>query len=264
MKLGFCFGLLLCTPFLIFGQNVETGEASFYAKGFDRQLTANEEHFNQSELTGAHKELPFGTKVRVTNLANNKTVVVRINDRGPYVPGRVIDLTRSAAKKLGFIHQGITNVKIQVVDESTPVGEFRDLADSDSIRLINLDGDAFVEKNPSSFTKGENKLIAKKTRFYKPDAKRIKPEGYGIEIKSYTEKMKAFKRIDQLKARYDKSVVLEVADVEGIKVFNVVLSNFKSYNQADRYKENEIIQGFPDAFVINLKKSGEQIGSRPR
>jgi rare lipoprotein A len=91
----------------------ETGKASFYGNEFDGRKTANGETFHQSQLTAAHKHLPFGTMVKVTNLANNKTVVVRINDRGPYAAGRIIDLSKAAAKQIDMIAAGIARVKIE-------------------------------------------------------------------------------------------------------------------------------------------------------
>ena len=90
----------------------ETGMASYYAESYNGKKTANGEIYNSSELTAAHKKLPFGTKVKVTNLSNGKTVKVRVNDRGPYVAGRIIDLTRAAAKKIDMVSAGVTKVKI--------------------------------------------------------------------------------------------------------------------------------------------------------
>ena len=81
---------------------VQSGKASFYADKFEGTTTASGEKYRHNRLTAAHKTLPFGTKVRVTNLANSKTVEVVINDRGPYVEGRIIDLSRGAAEELGF------------------------------------------------------------------------------------------------------------------------------------------------------------------
>ncbi len=91
------------------------GIASFYADKFVGRTTASGEKYKHNKLTAAHKTLPFGTKVKVTNLSNKKSVVVIINDRGPFVKGRIIDLSKSAAKKLDFINQGITKVKIKVL-----------------------------------------------------------------------------------------------------------------------------------------------------
>jgi rare lipoprotein A len=88
------------------------GLASFY--GHESQ-TASGERFNPGELTAAHRTLPFGTRVRVTNTATGKSVTVRINDRGPYVPGRVVDVSHSAAESLGIVRQGVAKVKLDVV-----------------------------------------------------------------------------------------------------------------------------------------------------
>jgi rare lipoprotein A len=87
------------------------GIASFYK--FDSK-TASGEQFNPSELTAAHRTLPFGTRLRVTNIASGRSVTVRINDRGPFVPGRVIDVSHSAAEELGMIDRGISKVKLEV------------------------------------------------------------------------------------------------------------------------------------------------------
>jgi rare lipoprotein A len=95
------------------GYTTRKGIASYYADFYEGRTTANGEIYRQNKITAAHKTLPFGTKVKVTNLANNKTVVVRINDRGPFVKGRIIDLTKAAAKEIGMIGAGISKVKIR-------------------------------------------------------------------------------------------------------------------------------------------------------
>ncbi len=92
---------------------VTRGTASYYADQFQGRRTANGETFNMHELTAAHRSLPFGTWVKVTNLSNGKDVIVRINDRGPYVKGRIIDLSIGAAKELGIVHSGIVKVKLE-------------------------------------------------------------------------------------------------------------------------------------------------------
>ncbi|CAD5971212.1 septal ring lytic transglycosylase RlpA family protein [Planktothrix agardhii] len=91
------------------------GWASWYGPGFDGNLTANGETFNQYDLTAAHPSLPFGTTVRVTNKDNGQSVVVRINDRGPYAGGRVLDLSKGAAQAIGMIGSGVAPVQIDVL-----------------------------------------------------------------------------------------------------------------------------------------------------
>lgn len=91
------------------------GIASYYGKKFHGRNTANGEVFNNNALTAAHLTLPFGSKVKVTCLKNGKSVIVRINDRGPHVRGRIIDLSYAAAKKIGLIKLGTTKVKLEVL-----------------------------------------------------------------------------------------------------------------------------------------------------
>jgi rare lipoprotein A len=94
------------------GTKTSQGIASFYSEG---TRTASGEKFDANELTAAHPTLPFGTKLRVTNVTNGQSVTVRVNDRGPYVPGRVVDVSYSAARTLGMVGGGVAKVKLDVV-----------------------------------------------------------------------------------------------------------------------------------------------------
>ena len=94
------------------------GLAAYYSDRLDGRRTASGQVFDQSKLTAAHQTLPFGTMVKVTNTKNGRSVVVRINDRGPTQAGRVIDLSRAAASKLGMLRAGLVPVKLEVVKEA--------------------------------------------------------------------------------------------------------------------------------------------------
>ena len=94
----------------------QTGVASWYGEEYHGRETASGEVFDMYKLTAAHNKLPFGTRVRVINLKNGKSVIVKINDRGPFVRGRIIDLSYAAAKKIGILQCGTAEVRIQVVD----------------------------------------------------------------------------------------------------------------------------------------------------
>ena len=96
----------------------QVGLASWYGPHFQRKRTADGERFNMNSLTAAHQTLPFNSYVRVTNLANGRAVVVRINDRGPYVSGRIIDLSAKAARELGIQEDGVARVRIELVNTS--------------------------------------------------------------------------------------------------------------------------------------------------
>ncbi len=92
-----------------------TGVASYYGGKFHGRRTASGEIFNKNAMTAAHRSLKFGTKVKVTNLRNGRAVLVRVNDRGPHVRGRIIDLSQAAAKKIGLAHAGTARVKLEVL-----------------------------------------------------------------------------------------------------------------------------------------------------
>lgn len=102
---------------------LETGIASWYGPRFHGKLTASGEVFNQDELTAAHRTLPWGSKVKVINLTNGKTVEVRINDRGPFEKGRIIDVSRAAARALGMLKSGIAQVRIEWFSDSDTSNE---------------------------------------------------------------------------------------------------------------------------------------------
>ncbi|WGE31784.1 septal ring lytic transglycosylase RlpA family protein [Actinobacillus genomosp. 2] len=96
----------------------QSGVASYYADKFNGRRTANGERFSNAAMTAAHKTLPFGTLVEVTNTRNGRSVVVRVNDRGPYAHARVVDLSKAAARQLGMHHHGTAHVKLAVLNKN--------------------------------------------------------------------------------------------------------------------------------------------------
>lgn len=113
MKRIFLTALMML--FLVVNAIAQTGYASYYADKFNGRKTASGQIFSNSKLTAAHKTLKFGTKVKVTNLKNSKSVIVTINDRGPFVKGRIIDLSKAAAKKIGMLQSGTAKVTVTVI-----------------------------------------------------------------------------------------------------------------------------------------------------
>ena len=117
--------LLLLVAFPLLSKE---GKASYYHDKFHGRMTASGTIFNQNEMTCAHKTLPFGTKLEVTNLTNNKTVIVTVTDRGPFIEGRHIDLSLAAARKLDFINEGVVRVNFTIVEPSRKRVESSDLS----------------------------------------------------------------------------------------------------------------------------------------
>ncbi|MBR5032643.1 MAG: septal ring lytic transglycosylase RlpA family protein [Treponema sp.] len=143
---------ILLTSFNLFGAELyKTGvTASYYAEDFHGKKTSNGERFNMNDLTCAHKSLPFNTILKVTNLANGKSVEVRVNDRGPFVLNREIDLSKAAAVKLGMIGSGTTKVKLEIVKKGANTKISQQTAASAIKIMKKLYGDAVVTTVASS------------------------------------------------------------------------------------------------------------------
>jgi rare lipoprotein A len=108
--------LLMLAAVSLFAQNELQGLASWYGGKFHGRLTSSGEVFDTNELTAAHRTLPFGTRVKVTNLDNGRSVVVKINDRGPFVEPRILDLSRAAAEELAMVDTGVALVSLEIID----------------------------------------------------------------------------------------------------------------------------------------------------
>lgn len=206
---------------------VQTGKASYYADKFEGRPTASGEKYKHSKLTAAHKSLPFGTKVRVTHLGNNRSVEVVINDRGPYVDDRIIDLSKSAAEKLGFITQGLAEVRLEVIDPG-------DGKKSDPVKAI------------------ENVTVEEK-EFYDFEIERKTPSGYGVQVGTYQELVNLMRLTDNLKKSYQKKVTVQVKVVNGIKYYGLILGQFSTRPKAEVFRD-EIKGKFPDAFIVEFNR----------
>jgi rare lipoprotein A len=221
------FTLLLHFLVLTSFAQVQTGKASFYADKFEGVSTASGEKYRHNKLTGAHKTLPFGTKVKVTNLANQQSVVVVINDRGPWVEDRIIDLSRSAAENLGFVNQGLADVQLEVVDPGD--GKVKE-----PIRMI------------------ENVAVDEK-EFYAFEIDRKNPRGYGVQIGTYQELVNLMRLSDNLKNSYKKEITVQVKVVNGIKYYGLIVGDFPNRQKAEQFRE-EIKSKFPDAFIVDYSR----------
>jgi rare lipoprotein A len=138
-------------------QDVFFGKASYYDENFNGRRTANGEIFSHKLLTAAHPYWPFNTKVRVTNMANNNSVVVRINDRGPFVKGRHIDLSKQAAVVLGFVKSGVVSVKMEILKWGTK----KDSTVSEPINASTNTNSEKTKKSPIKSSKAKPSVIKK-------------------------------------------------------------------------------------------------------
>ncbi len=219
---------LICSIFLTFGfAQTQSGKASFYADKFEGAPTASGEKYRHGKLTAAHKTLPFGTKVKVTNTSNNKSVEVVINDRGPWVDNRVIDLSKSAAQKLDFVNQGLADVTIEVLDAG-------DGKTSDPMKTV-------------------SHVVVEEKEFYDFEIARLSPKGYGVQIGTYQELVNLMRLSENLKSSYKKQVTVQVKVVNGVKYYGLILGQFGSRPKAEQFRE-QLRKKFPDAFIVEYNR----------
>lgn len=227
MKKAISVLLIFSMSALGLSAQTQSGKASFYADKFEGRTTASGEKYKHNKLTAAHKTLPFGTKVRVTNLANSKSVEVIINDRGPYVDGRIIDLSKSAAEQLEFINLGLAEVKMEVVDAGDGKGKTQPV----SIEKVSVD-----EKE-----------------FYDLSISRLKPSGFGVQIGTYQELVNMMRLSENLKNSYKRDVSVQVKVINGIKYYSIILGQFSKRSKASGFLE-DVKKKFPDAFIVEFDR----------
>lgn len=243
---------------------VQEGKASFYADKFEGRTTASGERYSHNKSTCAHLSLPFGTLVKVTNLSNDKSIVVRVNDRGPFVPNRIIDLSLSAAQKLDFVKDGITDVKIEVVDDQgavivdkvpesprpTPVKTEQRPASTVAAKPENKPA------SPSKPVTNEPKVVvtpeASISELYSVNVTRLNPQGYAVQIGSYKELVNLLRIADDLKTSLKEEVRVQVSTLNGEKIYRLMVGGFPQRSGADALKR-KVEQIYPDCFVVELK-----------
>lgn len=202
---------------------IKIGIASFYADKFEGRQTANGEIYYHAKRTAAHRTLPFGTVVKVTNLENNKFVVVRINDRGPFVDNRIIDLSKSAAEDLEFVKKGLAKVKVEEIANTNDLTDKR-----------------------TSERMGISKV------YYKLDSKKVFPKGKGVQIGSYTDDENVVKLTAELKSKYKKDVYIEIAQINNKKVYRVIVGCSENVQELDVLR-SKLKPQFPDCFIVDYK-----------
>lgn len=245
-KIFFLLGFLLLSQ-TFFGQITEIGKASFYADKFDGRVTASGEIFKQNALTAAHRTLPFGATVKVTNLDNQKSVIVKINDRGPFVNDRVIDLSKRAAEQLDFIKKGVAKVKVEVL--KIPEGKKKNSYDysfsESKTKVSKKEPEVRIEKTNN----GEGLIASQAIDYYKLKTEKTNPTGFGIQVASYQEAANLIKRCNEIEQETRKTVFVQIGENNQSKVYRIIIGTFSSREKANDF--NERIQGkFKGSFVV--------------
>jgi rare lipoprotein A len=190
----------------------ERGIASWYGKKFHGRKTSNGETYNMYAMTAAHKTLPMGTRLRVSNLNTNKTVIVRINDRGPFVRGRIIDLSYSAAKEIDMISTGTAPVEIAVIE---------------SAKKVQSDTASAAPDQPTDYYSGN----------------------FTFQIGAFKDKSNAARLKQQLETKY-RNVHISEFDTGKEILYRVRVGRATSLDEAVSYENILMQHGFKDVFII--------------
>jgi rare lipoprotein A len=235
----------------------QEGRASYYAGKFSGRKTASGELFNNEKMTAAHPKLPFNTMIKVTNPVNGHSCILRINDRGPFTKGRMLDISRCAARQLGIIQAGSAIVKIEVIGfdgqiannhkEVSTVGETVDL----DATLLNKHGEdqklatiiaqqqleirTVAEKEEEAVEMLASHEDFKMDKSYSLQGTEISPIGFGIQVASFTDLNNAKDTAKELAYASIKDVFIQVTGSEGEKEFQVLVGSFMGRREAKRF-----------------------------
>ncbi len=220
------------------------GFASYYADDFHGKRTSNGEVYDMHKLTAAHPYLPFNTWVKVTNVANSKTVTVRINDRGPFARNRIIDMSFAAGKILGMLGPGSIYVRLEIVN---PPIESSD--DKSSVSVPELESDEIYLRFRSKPIERSSVGTISDYGLYNSEMKRVNASGFVIQLASYSNLRSAKLFLEQTDDIPADELFIQYA--ENGK-YRIVVGMFRSRNEAEM-KKNKIQHHHPGCFVLTLR-----------
>jgi rare lipoprotein A len=264
----------------------EFGKASYYNDKFEGRKTASGEKYAKAELTCAHKTLKFGTIVRVTRLDNNESVDVRVNDRGPYSEGHIVDLSRAAAENIGLIKAGVLKVKLEVIEEApAPVSKKDTKAKKDTTKdkkekpatddekaptkskdisstqppmlpeLVGVGstsgkkGVVATTKEPTKSIPTIQKLSLLDNAIYKIDLTKAQQKGFAVQLFSLSSAEPALVEAAKLQENFKGKVLLQTATDGSCKI---LLGPCKDRKEADKLQKEATKKGHPKCYVVGL------------
>lgn len=243
----------------------QQGNASFYADKFEGRTTASGERYSHKKATCAHLSLPFGTLLKVTNLKNGKTAVVRVNDRGPFVSDRIIDLSKSVAERLDFVVAGITEVKIEVINSE---GEVDAIAQNKQPASSSKSDDiatqpSKVDKNSSTAANKPLSSVESTTKpttetdkpddteLFRVDVSKVEPKGYTVQIASYKELVSVLRIAADVEKALNEKIRVQVTSLKGERIYRIMVGNFSDVKDARKFRD-KASKIYNDCFVVNL------------
>jgi len=282
--------VLFCTT--LFSQSEEFGLASYYSDLFHGKPTASGELYDMNKLTTAHKTHSFGTILKVTRLDNNKSVQVRVNDRGPFISGRVVEVSKEAAKRLDLIRDGSASVKVEIVSQGSDEKTIASNKPADKPKQYE-NTEPVIKKESAPITEApakpapepvkEEKKVTKKSKpekviakpgpakvnqgkavlvkgsdyqtfdLYQIELKRPEKKGFGVQVAAFTSQDALFKKIADLQGDWFSDILVSIEKGKKDEVlYKLILGPFPDEPSAQSYKTNLKKKKKLDGFVVNL------------
>lgn len=264
----------------------EFGKCGYYADALQGRKTASGEIYDKSLLTCSHKSLPFGTNIRVTRLDNGKSVLVRVNDRGPFIEGYVVDLSRKAAASIGLLRDGVTKVKVQIV-ETANSSAIQPAAYSTKVLPASLEPTAQASASTAPATsvaaakvqlvKGQKSPapattvapavyntsarstaatpVAKEptvavSEVYQINLSQVKGQGFGLQVAVLTSSENLFQNVAELQRTWPGKVVINHEEANGLAVFKLIIGPYATRKEATNQQKKAATKGFKKTFVV--------------
>ena len=217
----------------------ENGQASYYGKQFHGRTTANGEKYNMYALTAAHKTIPFNSLIKVTDKATGKQVIVRVNDRGPFVKGRVLDLSLGAAREIDMIKKGVADIEIEVI--RLGIGE----EEQEPVKVIK------TEKKDPIQEKQNNKEKADGT--YSIWGTKKSAKGFGIQLNSYSSSKQMLENAKKAKAEGLEELYVQLVTINGKKYYRLLYLADENNKQLQKELRKVKKSGYKNAFIREHK-----------
>lgn len=281
-SITFVFTLVLSLHALVLSAQ-EFGYASYYSDEYNGSETSYGEIYDRNKLTAAHKMHPLGTRLRVTRLDTKKSVIVRVNDRGPYLKGRIVELSYAAAKQLGMLNDGQVEVKVEVVGQevakneepktnpvAVPTTNTEEVA-KPTTTAVNTPPPAPVETKPAPVEVAEKKVnvvaapVKPSTKLQVDKNKLVRGDigtsglfkiaiahsdkkGFGVQVASVSTYESMMEKVAELQGKWFDNILISM---DGGKKFRVILGPFETEGSAKAY-DNNLKKKRIDGFVVNL------------
>ncbi|PKG44264.1 septal ring lytic transglycosylase RlpA family protein [Psychroflexus sp. MES1-P1E] len=246
----FVFYFLFSLSSIAFAQT-QIGKVSFYADKFEGRQTASGEIYKHNLPTAAHRKLAFGTKVKVTNLQNYKTAIVTINDRGPFIRGRIIDLSRSVALSLDILDNGVTEVRIEVLKDQDVDITSDSTYTSPFIPQTPIDESITNKYKTNNNSQMRSKETLDVKEFYEINIDKITPDFYGVQIASFQDTDNLLRMANLLKVTYSAEVLVQVKTVSEDKVYTLILGGYNNRKAAEDF-QGRLLNKYPDSFIVDM------------